>query len=379
MTGDGFIDLRVHGRHGAATHTDDSVWPSFTDIMTVVVMIFLMSLVVILIRNVELVEQLTETAAAERRAAEQALSEATQRVTLEKRLDQMERQIADIRLRLLQTQGERDVAARELEVNVERVRVLQSDLVALELVRARLLQERDRLMEENRALGADYESATQSITVLEREKQGLVAEIAALQERRSQLEQLTRELAAAAGEQQRQIAALQQEASAQSSEFDLLRTVYETLKTDKLSLDERAEALERDLALLRQQYAEQGRELAGSREQLGIISSQYSALELEYQRLIGLARSDIGRIVVRIRYSKNAAGDALIQLSEPDAETFQAVSPEQLEARLAALAARHPGNLYTRVIIPDDSGLSYTEAWEFTRDILQRYDYYYPN
>ena len=45
----GFVDLRVG--HGAAGIGDESVWPSFTDIMTVIVMIFLMTLVVIMVRN----------------------------------------------------------------------------------------------------------------------------------------------------------------------------------------------------------------------------------------------------------------------------------------------------------------------------------------
>ncbi len=51
----GFIDLRVG--HGAQGVGDDSVWPSFTDIMTVIVMIFLMALVVIMVRNFELDRQ----------------------------------------------------------------------------------------------------------------------------------------------------------------------------------------------------------------------------------------------------------------------------------------------------------------------------------
>ncbi|MCZ7597750.1 MAG: hypothetical protein M5U09_08485 [Gammaproteobacteria bacterium] len=61
----GFTDLRVSHAHGIAN--EDSVWPSFTDIMTVIVMIFLMALVVILIRNVNLVAQLRETMQSERR------------------------------------------------------------------------------------------------------------------------------------------------------------------------------------------------------------------------------------------------------------------------------------------------------------------------
>ena len=66
---EGFIDLRAPTGNRA---TEDSVWPSFTDIMTVIVMIFLMALVVILIRNVDLVRQLKQTIALEQESAVQS-------------------------------------------------------------------------------------------------------------------------------------------------------------------------------------------------------------------------------------------------------------------------------------------------------------------
>ena len=55
MTGNsgGFVDLRVH-RATESSHSDDSIWPSFTDIMMVVVMIFLMASVVFMLRNIQL-------------------------------------------------------------------------------------------------------------------------------------------------------------------------------------------------------------------------------------------------------------------------------------------------------------------------------------
>ena len=57
----GFVDLRIG--HGAQGIGDDSVWPSFTDIMTVIVMIFLMALVVLMVRNLELDRQLARVEA----------------------------------------------------------------------------------------------------------------------------------------------------------------------------------------------------------------------------------------------------------------------------------------------------------------------------
>ena len=63
----GFVDLRV-GRHESGA--EDTFWPSFTDIMTVIVMIFLLAMVVLLIRNMELVNELRATMEAERSAAD---------------------------------------------------------------------------------------------------------------------------------------------------------------------------------------------------------------------------------------------------------------------------------------------------------------------
>ena len=51
---DGFIDLRQNHAH----MLEESFWPSFTDIMTVVVMIFLIATSVLIVKNWELVQEL---------------------------------------------------------------------------------------------------------------------------------------------------------------------------------------------------------------------------------------------------------------------------------------------------------------------------------
>lgn len=329
----GFIDLRVRGRH-EGSHSDDSVWPSFTDIMTVVVMIFLMALVVILIRNVELVR-------AERDAT-------AGRIVLEQRLNQMERSIADIRVRLLRAQSERDATAGRLAASREETRALTNDLLALRLVRDQLQRSRDQLLAQNRALGRDFESAQQSIGDLERQKQALALEITALQEERARL--------------QREKFAAEAEAEESGRRFDLLSAVYAGLETEKLTLEERADLLEQKLGALEQQHS--------------TLQTEHSALRTEYERLVGLARSEVGRVVVRIRY--RAEGEArLIQLAEPGAAGFTEVSRAEMEARLEELSREHPQNLYTKIIIPEDSGLSYSEALDFTQDVLRKYDYYH--
>ena len=45
--------------------------------------------------------------------------------------------------------------------------------------------------------------------------------------------------------------------------------------------------------------------------------------------------------------------------------------------RLGALKERLGDELYIKVVIPEDSGLSYNEAWGFTKAVLTEFDYYY--
>ncbi len=56
MSQDGFTDLRLNG----GGEVQEGFWPSFTDIMTVIVMIFLIAMVVLLVRNMELVNRRQE-------------------------------------------------------------------------------------------------------------------------------------------------------------------------------------------------------------------------------------------------------------------------------------------------------------------------------
>ncbi|MGD8956688.1 MAG: hypothetical protein PVJ03_05090, partial [Chromatiaceae bacterium] len=79
MNQEGFTDLRLNR---GSSDVNEGFWPSFTDIMTVVVMIFLISMVVLLVRNMELVNQLRATMEAERIAAELARATGEEKDTL---------------------------------------------------------------------------------------------------------------------------------------------------------------------------------------------------------------------------------------------------------------------------------------------------------
>jgi len=48
-----------------------------------------------------------------------------------------------------------------------------------------------------------------------------------------------------------------------------------------------------------------------------------------------------------------------------------------MHQRLAALKKQYPKTLYVKIIFPEDSNLSHTEAWGFTNELHKKYDYYF--
>ncbi|MEM7193549.1 MAG: hypothetical protein AAF402_01275 [Pseudomonadota bacterium] len=136
MSENGFIDLRLD--HASQAVGDDSVWPSFTDIMTVIVMIFMMTLVVIMLRNTELNQALTTSLKAKEETFQQNQGLSFEVNTLKSRVDELS---SSLNL----TAGERDALNRQLLLEIQRVEALASDKLNLstkleeEVIRAQQL------------------------------------------------------------------------------------------------------------------------------------------------------------------------------------------------------------------------------------------------
>ncbi len=322
----GFVDLRVesHGRY-----SDDSVWPSFTDIMTVVVMIFLLALIVILVRNVELVNQLRTTMEAERAAAEIARATELQKETLAARLIDLEEQLSQSRLQLLQSREQQQETSAKLSERTQQL--------------ARTQSQRDALARANQTLSA--------------ERDALRADVATLQADVSTLRQTNARLT----------------------------TARSLLTREKAQLEQRVSNLNRELADVREAFTEQETELVQLREeqesdrrQYLALRGEYSDLKKKYDRLIRPARTSLGKYVVEIRFQKSGSR-FLISLREPDQDQYETVTRQQLDERLSGLKSKWGDKLYTKIVIPENSGLSYSEAWTFTNEVLSRFDYYYQN
>ncbi len=436
---EGFVDLRVSPSVSGRSD-EDSVWPSFTDIMTVVVLIFLVSLVVILMRNTELVAQLSESV-----SQKQVMT--TQQSDLELRIASLGDEIVHLRVALNQTETDRLAAEQETQLKEGEISALLDDVSALKQLRTQLASEKATLAEQKAGLGEKLTTVTGEKEQLTGQKaallitqQELKGQVESLQQTRTTLE-ATREtlqgslsvmqaeqaaLATTTQAQAREAASLAQarddlskerdelttqvtllevtrgvlqvETSALRDELEgLLRTAVNTeraLEESKLTGEDLAARLaetaleykltKEEVAYLRAQYADEvaafakERELLVSahKEELDILRERHSNLEVQYNRLVRPARSTIGRFVVEVRFWKE--GDVRRYSLRPMADIETSVSESELHQQLTALKARHADKLYTKVM-PDDNSLTHGEAWSFTEKILNRYDYYYQN
>ena len=427
----GFVDLRTSSIR-SGSHTDDSVWPSFTDIMTVVVMIFLMSLVVILLRNVELVK-------AEQESTRLAHLKASENIQLENAIESLEQRIAEVQLKLQAQMLMTSQSNEQLEQSQENVTVLMAEIQALQALRNKLQEEntqkaaeilavkgRLKVVESDKNQLQELKQEIESSRLtLEVEKQQLLIQLEAiassqekLQTRFGQqnekvvtLEQQQRDALARLQSLQKEKQSLSSDMEFQGNEFDALKAVYAMLQQDNRSVSERISeaeqmitSLEQDIVGLEQnlgaaeqtietqehqivevqeevQVKQQQLEVAQTEvqeksEQLVETQEQFSELEEKYLKLVGPARSEHDKYVVKIRYRRQGT-NRVIEFQRPDETNMYRVTESELHRRLLQLKKQKGDKLYTRVIIPDDSGLSYDQAWRFTRDILTRYDYYY--
>ncbi len=308
---DKFADLRMHVQ--AAQSGDDGFWPSFTDIMMVVVMIFLITTSVLIIQNWELLREITVTADAQRRAAELAYTKGLENSTLEEQLSQAQHLLSMLRMEQLNDREKNKKLTRQLlDTQIEHGQT-----------------ERERL-----ALKLKQQDTATS-----------------LQQQLLRLAQLQQQL----GETQ---------------------TKLETSS-------EKFQSAQQRIAQLQQRDSQKASELANAHSRSLITQQKLDQLELQYQqiiskynKLVGPARSPKGRVIVALRHSISSGSNSY-ELKLPGAKRYQSHSLEQMHAALKQLQQQHSNNLYIKIIFPENNGLSYKQAWEFTSSILEAYDYYH--
>lgn len=305
-----FIDLRQN------QHADSSsFWPSFTDIMMVIVMIFMLTSTVLIVRNWELVQELTATMEAKVLAADEARRATLTSTSLGEQLDNAQYQLSMLRLQLMQLSESNDLQSQMLDDQ--------------QLYLNRQSEEKGDLEQQL--------------------KQQLIEVVQLKQLLQQQQEEQDRLNASLKNEQDR----------------------YATLNLEHTSL---GSDFQQQQSQLEQLQGQQQRE----QKRLGVMQGQYDQLKSKYDKLVRPARSSKGRYIVSVRYERDETAETihLKEVSGGD-ESYQIVSNEILHQRLQELKKREDGGLYIKIIIPPESGLTYNEAWDFMRSLLDQYDYYY--
>ena len=110
--------------------------------------------------------------------------------------------------------------------------------------------------------------------------------------------------------------------------------------------------------------------------QLLTLKGDYEVVKSKYDQLIKPSRSAQGKYVAEVYYVKEKGGD-VYRFKEPDDKNYINLPLAKVEKRLVELKKEKGKDLYVKIIIPKDSGLSYNEAWGLMKSLLDKYDYYY--
>ena len=313
---------------------DNSFWPAFTDIMMVITMIFLMATSLLVVRNWQLVAELRESIAAEQLASQLFETTTEENVTLEERLANAEQSNSILRLRLMKKD-------EELKLASEALRQQESDITALEIENVDFRES----LEQAKAAVASANLEIEKVTTDYRDLQSQLASLGAQLNQQKLDHEQTRILLADA------------------------RREIESLTQSSLSQQENIASLKQEKTLL-------GREIDAYNRQLLTLKGEYEVVKSKYDELIKPARSAKGKFIAEVYYIKGKNGE-IIRFKQPGDTDFVSLPLAEVEKRLAKLKAEKGKDLYVKIIIPQNSGLSYNEAWNFMRKLLVKYDYYY--
>ena len=109
-------------------HGDESFWPSFTDIMMVITMVFLLVTVMVITNNWKLVTDLKTSIQAERLAAEQALDKEAQNNSLEDQMIMLQKRLVDASKVSVDKQVANEALQKELTRILAKVSTIEKEL-----------------------------------------------------------------------------------------------------------------------------------------------------------------------------------------------------------------------------------------------------------
>jgi chromosome segregation ATPase len=285
----------------------------------------------LVVRNWQLVAELRESVEAEQVASQRIVSTSLENSTLEERLVNAEQSNSILRLRLLKKDEALQVSNNSLRQQKFYIKAIEADNERLKA-----------------SLGASLTALAQANTEIDSVK--------TLQQ--------TLDI---------QVLTLKQQL--QSTEFEQEKLVTQLAKAQS-DLVASKQSQQQSIADLMRQKQLLSQEVEAYNQQLLALKGDYETVKTKYEDLIKPARSAKGKYIVEVYYIRGAGGE-VIRYKQPGNADFKDLSLAQVEKRLTKLKREKGNDLYVKIIIPTDSGLTYNEAWEFMRNLLAKYDYYY--
>lgn len=327
----GFVQI---GSSHSGIGGENSFWPSFTDVMMVITLIFLMATSLLVVRNWQLVAELQESIAAERMATQMIESTSLENATLEERLANAEQSNSILRLRLMKKDEELSSAQSTISEQESSIASLQQENRAMQ---SSLQQTRDELAAANLEINATT---------------------------------------AQSNEMARQLAQLQQQLAQQQQAGEEIRAELDSARLQISELTTSSTQQQQAISQLTEEKAQLSQEIIAYNQQLLTLKGEYETVKSQYEELIKPARSAKGKHIAQVYYVKDESGP-VIRYRQPGDAGFSRLNLAEVEKRLAQLKREYGKDLYIKIIIPENSGLTYNEAWEFMRNLLVKYDYYY--
>jgi len=356
MNSIGFPNTDIYSDHEQAG--DESFWPAFTDIMMVIVMTFLLITVAVILNNWQLINNLKASVEAERQAMSQAQTalqvvqnKAKENETLEERLARLEDLLSTRTLGLQQARQQQQQTQLALNTSQQEVEAAQAAIQNLE---QKNTQNVERLASTQQSL----DEQSQQVTTLQKEKDDSVLSAQQAQVTVVNIQQTLEELKQAALKLQDR---LQEEKAATVA-------TAQQAKANLVSVQDKLDKTGSELEELRQKDID-------GHERLASLQGEFDQLDKKYQKLLRPARSVKNKHVVRVVFQK-VNGQFSYQLGDQDQSGLQTLSRGSLNKKLTALKQEHGDNLYVKIIIPRSSNVSHSDAWTFTSEMLNKYDYY---
>ena len=170
MSRNKLIDYEAADNPLDSMEDSENFWPSFADIMMLIVMIFLMVMVVLMFRNWDLLTKLKESVLAEQKSMQVIEKQESENQNLAGQLENALSEIAMLRMQLLQMQDEQASISEQLETVEEEKKKTEIELGQIQLKLSNKEQEFNAVSQNLLILGQQLLESKSQVEALQQQQ-----------------------------------------------------------------------------------------------------------------------------------------------------------------------------------------------------------------